>query len=368
MPNEITQDVVAPDSAALAVEEVRKSMAAALSDAHVKLADIAATATQAVAAKTAISDAQAVIATKSDHIQKAQEHADSVRANLDRALTAATQQVTESEAQKGQTVATAAAAAEQLNQIKAAKIAIDADALAIAKAKTSSESSAHSMKGLADNAAGIEEKVKAYEATLTNLESQCNIQLKAIVSLLPGATSAGLAHSFDERRQTFLGPRQRWEYWFIGSVIALVLLAITSLWQVFQTPNMTLEGLLLLWLSRLPLAGALVWLALHASHESALAKRLEEDYGYKSAIAASFLGFHRQMTDLGASAESNAPLAKLCADTLATIANPPGRIYDKHKLTVSPSSQVTEIAKAAAAQAAEKPAKLLTAAVAGEKR
>ncbi len=55
------------------------------------------------------------------------------------------------------------------------------------------------------------------------------------------------------------------------------------------------------------------------------------------------------MSEVGSGAASNAPLAKLCEDTLTTIASPPGRIYDKHKLTVSPSSEVVDIARAAAA-------------------
>jgi hypothetical protein len=93
---------------------------------------------------------------------------------------------------------------------------------------------------------------------------------------------------------------------------------------------------------------ALVWLALHSSHESALAKRLEEDYGYKSAVAASFLGFHKQMLEVGGTVANNPPLAKLCGDTLTTIATPPGRIYDKHALSVSPAGELTQAAKAAA--------------------
>jgi hypothetical protein len=37
----------------------------------------------------------------------------------------------------------------------------------------------------------------------------------------------------------------------------------------------------------------------------------------------------------------------LLDNTLTTIATPPGRIYDKHKLTVSPSGELTDAAKAA---------------------
>lgn len=76
----------------------------------------------------------------------------------------------------------------------------------------------------------------------------------------------------------------------------------------------------------------MVWLALHASREAALAKRLEEDYGYKSAIASSFLGFHKQMAEIGSAAESNKPLAKLCGDVLTTMASPPVK-SSTHKRT-----------------------------------
>ena len=71
------------------------------------------------------------------------------------------------------------------------------------------------------------------------------------------------------------------------------------------------------------MAAALVWLALHASREAALAKRREEDYGYKAAVATSSLGFHMQMTEIGSAAESDKPLAKLCGDVLTTMASPP---------------------------------------------
>jgi hypothetical protein len=77
-----------------------------------------------------------------------------------------------------------------------------------------------------------------------------------------------------------------------------------------------------------------------------LAKRLEEDYGYKSAIASSFQGFQQQMRDIGATAAPNSPLGKLCDDTLSTLASPPGRIYEKHGLTVTPTTEIAAIARA----------------------
>jgi hypothetical protein len=314
--------------------------------AQQKVADITSVATLAIGAKTQINDEQAVIATKSDHIQKAQEHADKVRGDLDRVLTAASQQATEAEGQKSRAQSAADATAELLANIRTSKGSIDTDATTIASAKETATESAAQTKGLADKAATVEERIAAYEKRLAELESQSDAQLKTIIGLLPGATSAGLAYAFNERRQSFIKPSKRWQWFFVGSLLALVALATQGLWHVFTSGlNLTYDELLRLWLARLPVAGALVWLALHASRESALAKRLEEDYGYKSAVAATFLGFHKQMSEVGSAAASNEPLKKLCDNTLATVASPPGRIYERHKLTVSPTSELADAAK-----------------------
>ena len=63
-------------AAAREASESQRLTASVLADAQTKLAEITTAAAQAVAAKTQIVVDQAVIATKSDHIQKAQEHAD----------------------------------------------------------------------------------------------------------------------------------------------------------------------------------------------------------------------------------------------------------------------------------------------------
>jgi hypothetical protein len=129
--------------------------------------------------------------------------------------------------------------------------------------------------------------------------------------------------------------------------VLLVALAGTGLWHVVCLEKIPEWGeLARLWLARLPIAGALIWLALHASREAALAKRLEEDYGYKAAIASCFEGFRKQMSEIDNSTVPNSQLAKLCGNTLATIASPPGRIYNAHKLVVSPTDEIADVAKA----------------------
>jgi hypothetical protein len=136
---------------------------------------------------------------------------------------------------------------------------------------------------------------------------------------------------------------------FVLSVVAIIGVAVSGLWHVYHLEQVPTYGeLVRLWLARLPVAGALLWLALHASRESALAKRLEEDYGYKAAVASCFEGFQKQMSQFGRDVEANSPLARLLNNTLTTIAAPPGRIYDSHRLVVSPIEELKDATKTVA--------------------
>lgn len=317
--------------------------------AETKVGDISNIASLALAAKTQIVDEQAVIAAKSAHIQSAQEHADSVRAELDRIQTSATQQATEIEGQSRRAQSAADSAGLLAAEIQQRAVEMNAATDAALASRDEAAAASATSKSLADKSENTEEIIAAYEKKLADLEIQSKAQLATITSLLPGATAAGLAHAFDDRRKTFLKPGGRWQGLFVASIALLVVLAVSGLWNIYSTGiPLTWGELGRLWLARLPIAGALIWLAVHSSREAALAKRLEEDYGYKAAIAASFQGFQKQMADIASSTTENSPLAKLCGDTLATIANPPGRIYESQQLIVSPSDQLLATAAHAA--------------------
>lgn len=324
---------------------IRDGLKLALERAEGQLSELSEIATTATAARSQITDEQAVIAAKATHIQGAQEHADRVRSELDRIQTSAAQVAIEAEGHKARAQSANDTASELLSNIRAYKITAESDLALTATARDNARSNSEISKALAEKADAVEAKIAAYEARLAEFEKQSSTQLETIIGLLPGATAAGLAHAFDDRRKTFLKPSTNWQWLFVGSVIALVALAATGLWSVYKNDVLLgWDDLARLWLARLPIAAALVWLALHASRESALAKRLEEDYGYKAAIAASFLGFQKQMADIESSVSEGSPLSKLCADTLATIGSPPGRIYDKHHLTVTPASELAKVA------------------------
>lgn len=313
-----------------------------------KLEEAQVAASAAIAAQTKVADAQAVVATKSDHIQAAQEHADKVRADLDRAQTAATQHVTEVEGFKNRTQSAADSATNLLAEIRELRLKAVAEAEAVGDLLGVARTSTDTTRGLADRAENIEARLSGYETELTALHAQSEQQLKTITELLPGATAAGLAHAFDDRRKAFLSPARKWQVVFVAALSLIVTLAGLGLVNDYlERRVLSWDELARIWAARLPIAASLVWLALYSSRESALAKRLEEDYGYKAAVAASFIGFQNQMTQVGKTASEGSPLAQLCKDTLETIGSPPGRIYDKHQLTTTPMSELTAAVKTA---------------------
>ena len=335
------------ETQAKAAAEAAKSVAAELVDIQAKAEAVRGHLAEILTAKTQVEGLQAVIAAKSDHIEQAQQHADKVRANLDRLQTQATQKLTDIQSDSEQARSSAQATAEHEAAAKAVRLSIDSAKETADEEIEKIGDALERLQRLAASAEKIDEKVKAYEKRLEDLQKETDGRIATIDGLLPGATSAGLASAFDERRQSFLKPGTQWQWVFVSALAVLVMIALSGLWSVYRAATpLSYDELLRLWLARLPIAGALVWLALYASRESALAKRLEEDYGYKAAVAASFQGFHKQMSDIVQQAGAETPIAKLCTDTLTTIATPPGRIYDKHNLTVTPTEEVAKMIRA----------------------
>ena len=139
------------------------------------------------------------------------------------------------------------------------------------------------------------------------------------------------------RRKLILKPHNVWQFVFVGSVLSMAGVALTGFLYLYKFETIpTFEEVVRLWVARIPFAAPFIYLAYYASRESGLAKRLEEEYGYKSALSSCFEGFRKQMSEITNNVPTEHPLAKLCANTLATIANPPGRIYEKHKPGVTP--------------------------------
>jgi chromosome segregation ATPase len=157
------------DSLAAQAADSRKAALECLAEAQKLLADAkSAAAAISAAAEKMVSD-QAVIATKSAHIQDAQTHADKVRAELDRVLTAASGDAAKAEALRTRSQTASDDIAKVSGDVVASKNSVDAALAAVLEAQGSAEESSSASSGLAEKAAQIESDLKKYEQRLQEL-------------------------------------------------------------------------------------------------------------------------------------------------------------------------------------------------------
>lgn len=114
-----------------------------------------------------------------------------------------------------------------------------------------------------------------------------------IESLLPSATSAGLASAFLTRKEVFAQPNKVWTITFIAALLSMLIYSAVT----FESAT-TLEGSLIQLLNHLPLYIPVVWLAIYASKRKSENKRLEEEYAHRESLANSFVGYKEQIEQL----------------------------------------------------------------------
>jgi hypothetical protein len=126
-----------------------------------------------------------------------------------------------------------------------------------------------------------------------------------IESLLPGATSAGLATAYKELKESFENPIKYSTYVFLASIGLLVfgsiLLSIESIggdrWIEFVKFD-TLESVFKGLVHNLPYYAPVIWLAIVASKRRSEYQRLQQEYAHKEALAKSYDSYKKQLESL----------------------------------------------------------------------
>jgi uncharacterized coiled-coil DUF342 family protein len=126
-------------------------------------------------------------------------------------------------------------------------------------------------------------------------------QFTEIESLLPGATSAGLAEAYQVQKASYKKPIILWSGIFIATIsimtiLSLVLLIMQFLLSTNTTPTLT-DALISL-LKDLPFFIPTIWLAAYASKQQSQYKRLQQEYAFKETNAKSFHGHKMQIEEL----------------------------------------------------------------------
>lgn len=155
---------------------------------------------------------------------------------------------------------------------------------------------------------GLKSEISAREKHLEQFKTQQEVKYKAlndeIESLLPGATSAGLASAYYDLKMSFNKPIINYSLLFYGSISFLMLTAFISVTQEigwFYIKFVDVIDLTKLFsniLHKLPLIIPVLWLALFASKRRSESLRLQQEYAHKEAIAKSYQNFKAQIDAL----------------------------------------------------------------------
>lgn len=158
---------------------------------------------------------------------------------------------------------------------------------------------------------GLKSEISAREKHLEQFKNQQEIKYKTlndeIESLLPGATSAGLASAYHDLKVSFDSPIKSYSRLFYGSIFLLMLVAFISVIQEVSLSNIkfvdvtNLTNLFSNILYKLPLVIPVIWLALFSSKRRSETLRLQQEYAHKEALAKSYQNFKTQIEALGQS-------------------------------------------------------------------
>jgi hypothetical protein len=291
------------------------------------------------AAEAGVARLKDIDASKESAEGQAKKIADSAKAAAEAAAAADSEQ---KDAERSSTEAAALAAAISEEHKTTSDIVAQTQAL-LKQAQDAEENLKKVLEHLAKSdeiATGHEKRVAALSAELQDL-------ITRVEGLLPGATSAGLASSFNKQKSRFTDPQKLWLRTFVISILALVVVALPSFFAAIgvthpadQSWNGAWRNLVL----RLPIWAPIVWLAIYAGRNYMMSLRMEEDYAYKEAISTAFEGYKREMEEIKAGDGVNpTPLTILCTNILRAIAERPGRIYEGKQKDINLMTEVQDL-------------------------
>ena len=171
---------------------------------------------------------------------------------------------------------------------------------------------------------------------LSDTENRVSELEKRVESLLPGATSAGLATSFKTKSDKLRWPKYVWGFIFIASIIVLIYLSI----NYFQPVTTVWKDLVAEFFRRLPIIGPMVWLAWFSARQYGHTVRLQELYDHKQTVSASFEGYKNEMQTLSKEGETNQPLEEFYKAVINVYSKDPQRIFDHRSSDESPLDRV----------------------------
>lgn len=324
----------------------------------------AITATRAVAeADTrAATEAKTTAEKEASAVRTAKEKADAALSAIEKAHTDSagfSKDANEDAAAVAAAKATADASANVIHslreQLTQGVAKATSDIGAIAKHEEESEALLTSISDAVAGAKTTHQRVTEYEQDLARFKTAFTDLNAKIESLLPNATSAGLASAFRNQKDRFKNPQRNWLVTFVIAIAALLgagIIGFPGLWpSAANAAPESWDSILRHMVSRLPIVAPLVWLAIYAGRNHTLTLRLQEEYANKEALSTSFEGYKREMAGISdPNGTSPPPLLALCEMVLRTLAQRPGRIYEGRHDDITPLAPVAKAIGGAAVE------------------
>lgn len=160
---------------------------------------------------------------------------------------------------------------------------------------------------------GLRDEIEARKKQLDAFKEKQEVKYKAlndeIESLLPGATSAGLATAYFDLKNSFNEPIKNYTRLFYASIGCLILISLISVtqeigWSMIKFVDTSdFSKLTSNILHKLPMVLPILWLTIFASKRRSEALRLQQEYSHKEALAKSYQNFKTQIEALNQPSE-----------------------------------------------------------------
>ncbi|WP_311946973.1 hypothetical protein [Halomonas piscis] len=193
-------------------------------------------------------------------------------------------------------------------------------------------------KGLKAELEDRKEELEKFERDQKERYEALNTEIN---SLLPGATSAGLATAYHDLKQSFNKPIKNANHLFYWSIGGLVLLAALMTFENFgDIQGQSWDVVIKSFVYRLPLYGPILWLAFYASKRRSEYNRLQQEYAHKEALAKSYHSYKQQIEAL--STEDESMLKSLMTKSIDAISHNASDTLDKGHGDKHPLHEIAE--------------------------
>ena len=172
------------------------------------------------------------------------------------------------------------------------------------------------------------------------LKNEIETLKKQIESLMPNATSVGLAKAFSDEKKKFKWTIKLWNLSFLVSIIGLLTFPLYKIF-ILKVDISTLENSLNFIFSSLPITLPLILLAIYCAKRRNENSMLLQEYTHKETFANSYSSYKQQIENL--KGENKTLLNELLKEAISIIAKNPTTVLDKKHSSGLPVEEVQKV-------------------------